>query len=664
MSKKIKIILISRWPNIKNAEYELIEKIKKVSSKSFEITITDYLGYEFKSKKIINNNKLYKNYDFAISFHYDTPKALNIPTYLFVANPLAFMHSREDYFTRIIPRIISYDGYLYNGSKKLKSHNEGLLGFESTNQDLNFFSSCALAQIKQPSKSRKKENLEKTLFYCGVNWEVLTDNTGRMNDLLKKLDHQNLLHIYGPKIMNNQSPWRGFKNYFGEIPFDGNSIIDQMSEYTAALAISSPAHISSETSSSRVFEAIAAGIPVISDENKYISELFGDSIFYIEGNSINEKFDSIKKTVKTIQNNKFEALKRVKVAQKILREKYIFEHSLLNVHQNLKIKNSKIKNRSKISFCSFDVFIINHNPLNISLNFEKNIEYIFESIINSVSSLGLTFNIFFVKFDQKIDKIKFLNSNIKIKYISLPDISFDIWDSMKMGEKVQSIKKFIKKDFFCLFTQADLPDHDHFIKFIEKLKEMRQKNNFFYISGHKNNLNSYDFNEANYSCKNTFNNFYSFSQDSLKEFPLGAFIFPKKFSKIFDNKPLISNLSSTLPISLLLLANVNNFNIFMSKYITISIAFNYYIESQKNTIKARNKGFWFSQYYSYSDINNELNALYDINNSAEELALLEKIKESKFDSYKSDLIYKAINKIVPIYKFFIRFKRIFARNSS
>ena len=58
------------------------------------------------------------------------------------------------------------------------------------------------------------------LMPCGINWEKLTGKKGRFDELLKKLDENNLISIYGPEIFHGIRPWEGYRNYKGEIPFD------------------------------------------------------------------------------------------------------------------------------------------------------------------------------------------------------------------------------------------------------------------------------------------------------------------------------------------------------------------------------------------------------------------------------------------------------------
>ena len=74
-------------------------------------------------------------------------------------------------------------------------------------------------------------------MYCGINWEKLTGKKGRFDELLKKLDENNLISIYGPEIFHGIRPWEGYRNYKGEIPFDGISMIKEIAKCGIALVI-------------------------------------------------------------------------------------------------------------------------------------------------------------------------------------------------------------------------------------------------------------------------------------------------------------------------------------------------------------------------------------------------------------------------------------------
>lgn len=355
-----RILLISQWPNIKNGEYELIEKIKQTG---YKITVVDYFGFNVDTGECINRAELNDDYDYAISFHYDTPKFINIPTYLWVANPLEFMHLRFDYRSVLIHHLRSYDDYLYNGSDTLKSHIKKVVGEKWSDTGLEMFAACSRAALNQPQQTTEKNSsTSQKIFYCGVNWERGSDRAGRAQGLLDILQEKKIADFYGPNKLESISPWDGFTSYKGEIPFDGISITRTMKDYGAVLAVSSPAHMKSHTSSSRVFEGIAAGVPVISDENPHVRHLFGDLVYYFRGNSEDERVESITQALNQIIEFPNEAAERVVKAQKLMESQYCFEicfERLLKYNNQSKTLESKTARKDSEQI---DIFLFNHAP--------------------------------------------------------------------------------------------------------------------------------------------------------------------------------------------------------------------------------------------------------------------------------------------------------------
>jgi hypothetical protein len=257
-----RLLLISQWPKVRNAEYELIEKIRETG---FDIAVVDFLGRDVATGSNLNDATLRDRYDFALSFHYDTPKFLDLPTFLWVANPLGYMHLRPDYRAAILDNLRAYDDYLYNGAPLLKQHVRRVVGDEWRDSGLHFYAATSRQALQPPERAVADVPRAARVFYCGINWERIEDRQGRAHGLLEHLQERNVADFFGPEKLEGFSTWRGFPSYRGEIPFDGVSLARSMREYGAVLALSSPAHLKSGTSSSRVFEGFAAGVPVISD---------------------------------------------------------------------------------------------------------------------------------------------------------------------------------------------------------------------------------------------------------------------------------------------------------------------------------------------------------------------------------------------------------------
>lgn len=146
-------------------------------------------------------------------------------------------------------------------------------------------------------KARKHN--DRKLFYVGLNFERCCEGKMRYEKLFTQLDSSNKIEIYGPeKVYGVSNLWAGFKNYKGEIPFDGYSILKKINQAGICLAINSPMHNDANGVSNRTYEAAAAGALIISDDNSFVRKYFKDSVFYLDKN-LNE-VDSSKKILEIL----------------------------------------------------------------------------------------------------------------------------------------------------------------------------------------------------------------------------------------------------------------------------------------------------------------------------------------------------------------------------
>lgn len=328
MSKCVCIGIVSPWPTVRNAEYEIIERMKIAINKlGHHWIIVDGCGSTLDS-----SNPEFKDVsdvaEFCISMHFVSPKLWEPYTYLALWNPPRYYHDSN--YQEVMTHVGSYDDYLVYDSDSIKNH---ILNFlRGTKKDLDgaveFFSGGA-GEIF-PVLDRLPTDC--SLFYCGINWEKLAGRPGRHHDLLKMLDQDNIIKIFGPEKFEGVRPWAGFKNYQGSIPFDGVSIFEKLRKCGVALVLSSTDHVLAEAASNRVYEAINAGVVVLSDRNPFIVKEFGDTVFYFDyGHSWYETFSNIKTRFEWIRDHSVEALRSASRAQEIYKRKHTLEGSIQNL---------------------------------------------------------------------------------------------------------------------------------------------------------------------------------------------------------------------------------------------------------------------------------------------------------------------------------------------
>ncbi len=176
------------------------------------------------------------------------------------------------------------------------------------------------------------------LFYIIANWgNRLSDEKYKI--LQSKLALTDYTSLYGISKLKDIYG-EAFK---GEISYDGESLIDLISEHGVCLILHSDTHIKYEIPSGRIFEAVAASAVVISDLNPFVIKNFGDSVLYIDQNlDGSSMFEQIDAHIHWIKNHSKQALIMAKKAHKILENNFLLEDQLLdfnNFRESIKFKN-------------------------------------------------------------------------------------------------------------------------------------------------------------------------------------------------------------------------------------------------------------------------------------------------------------------------------------
>ncbi len=610
-----RIVLISQWPNVKNGEYELIEKIKQTG---YRIKVVDYFGFDVENGICLNTATLPQEYDFAVSLHYDTPKFLNIPTFLWVANPLEFMHLRGDYRSILLHHLRAYDEYLYNGSNLLKRHIKTVVGSEWVDSHLEMFPACSLGELAPPkSLDRHQVDAAHKVFYCGVNWERGSDSTGRAQGLLDLLQQQNAADFYGPNKLEGISPWEGFSSYKGEIPFDGVSMTRVMREYGAVLAVSSPAHIKSATSSSRVFEGIAAGVPVISDENPHVKQLFGDLVYYFSGNSEMERAQSILAALKEITNDPTNARNRVSRAQELMSQRFCFEacfESVLHYRQK-----SMIAKSSSLSKKILDVFLLQHDVESTAegatLSF-LNLQHIVEAA--GCAAQVHEMHVRIITCGRDIHSRPAMPSNVSLINFKEADLTSRDWSNLRFGEKIALLKSKAQADFVTFLTQFDYPNYDAFTKALDWFSVApSERANGIHIGGFyvDDQQQKAPMGSAGILRNNTSLGLYRWTQNSLIEHQFSTLMFGAESLHLLDSDQ-IDRLDVLLPIGVIAAASGQRIQTHRSRFILHRVKFSYFQRHYAAYRKATEKGFWAQHYELKTNYNHELNALYDLHHES------------------------------------------------
>jgi len=327
------IAFIDSWPCINNAEKELLQRFE-ISCKRLNIT---YLSIN--NKGIIINNHPLQNINIklidkndilcVISLHFSSQKISHHYTLATLWNPLDFYKIEID-----LKNTLSSDGFLSCYSNIVDNYftnisNKKILGYLNTT-------------IAEPILDYTFGDYK--CFYIGINWEIVNPKNidakrSKILDILRELENNNMVSIYGPKLFHSVDVWKDFTSYQGEIPFDGLSIIDKIHKCGICLVLSSDSHIKYKMCSNRLFEGLAAGVPIISDNNPFIYEWFADNIFYINPENTSESIDKIKGYIEYFKTNPEDVLKKIENCREIFMKNFKLDLQIENLINN--VENEK-----------------------------------------------------------------------------------------------------------------------------------------------------------------------------------------------------------------------------------------------------------------------------------------------------------------------------------
>lgn len=319
--------VVKLWPELKTAEDECVARLKRAASdlglECIEIH-SDGRVLDAPARRITG-----RDVDFVLHLHYDTPKAYDAFSFVALWNPIHFYH--EWGYSRSSRNLLTHDDFISCSSRVADDHVGRLVRRSRTHLPPLFHLYHSVSDIvHSPSLGDRK------LFYAGMNWERLGDGKSRHQELLKRLDRTGALRIYGPLRFQGVRVWKGYESFVGEIPFDGISMINEISRAGIALVLSSPAHRESELMSSRLFESVAAGALVISDENPFSHRHFGDALLYVDTRSSTEDCcRTILDHLAWADANGDEALKMAAKAQEIFRQRFTHKRNLADLYRGL-----------------------------------------------------------------------------------------------------------------------------------------------------------------------------------------------------------------------------------------------------------------------------------------------------------------------------------------
>ncbi|MGF9562904.1 hypothetical protein AAIH70_05275 [Neorhizobium sp. BT27B] len=326
--------VVKLWPELKTAEDECIARLKLAAEAlGIECIEVHSDGRLISDQDTIVSKQLV---DFVLHLHFDTPKNYDAFSFVALWNPIKFYH--EWGYFRCSRNLVTHDDFISCSSSAADDHVNRMIRGTGTHLSPRFHLYHSTPDIvHRPSLG------DGMLAYAGINWDALRGGRSRHQEMLKQLDTTGLLRIYGPTVFQGVKVWDGYQSYVKEVPFDGVSMIDEISKAGVSLVLSSQAHKDSELMSNRLFESIAAGALVICDENPFAKKYFGDSLLYIDTRGTTEAtVAEILTHLDWAKSNPAAALAKIERTQELFREKFSLISNLTDLYSNLDQRKAEL----------------------------------------------------------------------------------------------------------------------------------------------------------------------------------------------------------------------------------------------------------------------------------------------------------------------------------
>ncbi|MET3828469.1 hypothetical protein ABIC16_004224 [Sphingomonas sp. PvP055] len=324
--------LLHTWPDLKNAEYEVLQRILKAADHcDVDVVVIDnnarILWSTSQFKAIPGETLDGKDVDFLLSLHFESPRMVDAYSYYTLWQPISFY--MDFGYQKSIDKICTHNDLISCASDIADAHGLNLMagvGRRPAEPLPRMFHTLPEPYL-EPRITK-----DARLFYIGINWERIGRPKGRFHDVLIGLDKKDLVDIYGPESVLGVAPWEGFDSYQGELPFDGESVKYAINRSGICLVLSSLPHKTTGIMSNRLFEGLAGGAAIIATPNPIIDKFFRDAVYLVDDSRGEQHLgQQILDAVWKIRSDPDEARRRTLEGQRILREHCRLEDSILQL---------------------------------------------------------------------------------------------------------------------------------------------------------------------------------------------------------------------------------------------------------------------------------------------------------------------------------------------
>ncbi|MBP2294257.1 hypothetical protein [Azospirillum rugosum] len=453
--------MIVTWPDVHNAEYEAILRIQRAAkTMGIQCSLVNNEGFLLSTLSSATPHRLRpQDIDFALSLHFESPKLFDAYTYTALWNPIEFYPDWG--YEKSVNQLISHDDFVYSGSDRALRHVQRLRPHfpRLPNDAVEFYPSIS-DSIFAPTLGERK------IFYCGMNWEKISNQKGRHHDLLRLLDESGNLALYGPKEFMGVKVWGDYESYVRPIAFDGWSLIREINKCGICLALMSDVHFHSGIASSRLYEGLSAGALVITDDHPFFRDRYGDNLLYISPLADGRKrFEQISDHLLWIERNPEAALAKAAEAQRIYLERFAMDKLLENLFAATETRRAAIGRSVHASKTDDAIEVIIPFVSGPVSALQKMLASLATQTYQAVTFTLLLDEGFFAHMGDEVRAV--VPAGLRGEVLTFPFYESDGVSAsvgprlVRLGEAVDRALSRSRADYFCFMTAAESWFSDH-----------------------------------------------------------------------------------------------------------------------------------------------------------------------------------------------------------
>lgn len=335
---------IAIYSTINRVGEKLLQERAVIAAKNLGWNVIDAAFEESTSNYILMSHFYYSALSL-VNLIYKPKFVLSVTHYVFVVPygsynivylnvPNNMLFNRNNFINKYI-HLAKYDGYIDLYSVANGENPKLNKALQKLGKSDAFVEALYLSQNYQPYSPARRDKM----LIVGSLWGCNRSST-RMKDSLYSLARDGLIVGYGlDDLKFLESAYKGKVEDYNKKSKGVDNLFELQKRYGIALTIHNLEHMVEKLPTSRIAESIASGSIVVSDQNGFIKQFFGDNVLYFDALATEDKiYSQLTNHMSWIKDHPGEVEAKAKAAYDIFMREFALEKQLQKLYDRLKEK--------------------------------------------------------------------------------------------------------------------------------------------------------------------------------------------------------------------------------------------------------------------------------------------------------------------------------------